>query len=408
MQVNTEKAASRVWFITGASSGLGHAVSAAALARGDRVAATARKPTALAALASKHPERLLALQLDVADAQAARQTIDRAVAHFGRIDIVFNNAGYGHIGAIEELSDAELRRQLEVNLLGVINVTRAALPHLRKQRSGHLVQMSSLNGVEGLVGGGYYAASKFAVEGLSESLAQEVADLGIKVMIVEPGPLRTRFLNDKSAKWAKSIADYADSVGKGRETLRAMDGKQPGDPQRAAHAILKAIDADRPPLRLPLGRIAIQHIRSGLEAKRKQLDAWAELGATADFPQREHTDLIRSAYAAFNDRRIEAGVQLMEPEVDWPKVPEGGFVHGRDEVRRHWDEQFSRTNPQIQVEEVKERGNDCVEAHVRQIVRDTDGQKLADDRLVHVFTIANDRIARMEISDHGLIARNSK
>jgi hypothetical protein len=257
--------------------------------------------------------------------------------------------------------------------------------------------MSSLNGVEGLVGGGYYAASKFAVEGLSESLAQEVAHLGIKVTIVEPAPFRTRFLNDKSARWAKPIADYADSVGKAREMLRQMDGKQPGDPRRAADAILRAIDANPPPLRLPLGRMAIDHIRSGLAAKGKELDAWAELAASADFPQHEHADLIRRAYAAFNGREIDAGVKLMDPEVDWPKVPEGGFVHGREQVRRHWGEQFRQANPQIEVEEVRECSDDCVEAHVRQIVRDLDGRKLADDRLVHVFTIDNDRISRMEI-----------
>ena len=147
--------------------------------------------------------------------------VRRAAEHFGHIDVVFNNAGYGHVGSVEELSDAELRRQLDVNLLGNINVTRAVLPYLRRQGSGHLVQMSSLNGVEGLVGASYYAASKFGIEGFSESLADEVAPFGIKVTIVEPGPFRTRFLSSASAKWAKPMPEYEETVGKARHAPRA-------------------------------------------------------------------------------------------------------------------------------------------------------------------------------------------
>ena len=175
---NGAKQIDRVWFVTGASSGLGRAISQAVLDRGHRLVAATRTPGTVQELVHQHPDRALAIALDVTDASASRAALSEAVARFGRLDVVVNNAGYGHVGAVEELSDAELREQLDVNLFGVINVTRAALPHLRRQRSGHFVQMSSLNGVEGLAGGGYYAASKFAIEGLSESLADEVAPSG--------------------------------------------------------------------------------------------------------------------------------------------------------------------------------------------------------------------------------------
>jgi NAD(P)-dependent dehydrogenase (short-subunit alcohol dehydrogenase family) len=278
------KQSDRVWFVTGASSGFGRAIGRALLDRGQRLVAATRDPEAVAELVDRDPERVMALALDVTDAAGSRAAFAEAVGRFGRVDVVVNNAGYGHVGAVEELTDAELRQQLEVNLFGVINVTRAALPHLRRQRSGHLVQMSSVNGVEGLAGGGYYAASKFAIEGLSESLADEVAPLGIRVTIVEPGPHRTRFASARSARWARPIADYADTVGRTRDVLDQLDGNQPGDPARAADAILAAVETDEPPLRLPLGQMALDSIRARLDARLEELEAWAQLGATSDFP----------------------------------------------------------------------------------------------------------------------------
>jgi NAD(P)-dependent dehydrogenase (short-subunit alcohol dehydrogenase family) len=277
----------RVWFVTGTSSGFGSAVGTAVLEHGDRLAATARDRDSIAPLVDESPDHAMALPLDVRDADAARDAVDEVVSRFGQVDVVLNNAGYGHVGAIEELTDAELRQQLDVNLLGVINVTRAALPHMRRQRSGHFVQMSSLNGVEGLVGGGYYTASKFAVEGLSETLADEVAHLGIKVTIVEPGPHRTRFANAKSAKWSEPMEDYEDSVGMARKTIRDMDGNQPGDPVRAAEAIIEVVEADQPPLRLPLGQMALDNIRAKLNGQLDELEEWSELSATSDFPPAE-------------------------------------------------------------------------------------------------------------------------
>ena len=274
----------RVWFVTGASSGFGRAVSETVLRHGDRLVATGRDPDSIQDLADRHPNQAHVLRLGVTDAKAAQAAIEETVAHFGEIDVVVNNAGYGHIGAVEELTDAEWRQQFDVNLFGVINVTRAALPRMRAQRSGHLVQMSSLNGIEGLVGGAYYTASKFAIEGFSESLAEEVAHLGIKVTIVEPGPHRTRFLDSRSAKSAKPMPDYADSVGQTREAMTRLDGSQPGDPVRAAEAIYRAVEADKPPRRLPLGQLALDSIRAKLKAQLLELHTWADLSASSDFP----------------------------------------------------------------------------------------------------------------------------
>jgi NAD(P)-dependent dehydrogenase (short-subunit alcohol dehydrogenase family) len=282
----------RVWFVTGGSSGFGRAVSETALDNGDQLVVTARNVDAIRALANRGRERALALRLDVTDATAAKEAVSETVAHFGRVDVVFNNAGYGHVGAVEELSDAELRQQIEVDFFGVVNVTRAALPHMRRQRSGHFVQMSSLNGVEPLPGGAFYTAAKFAVEGFSESLAGEVAHLGIKVTIVEPAPFRTRFLSNESARWSRPMDDYDASVGQVRRTLRQMDGKQPGDPARAAQAIIQAVEAENPPLRLPLGQIALDHIRAALDAEARELETWAHLSATTDF---QHADANQSS-----------------------------------------------------------------------------------------------------------------
>jgi NAD(P)-dependent dehydrogenase (short-subunit alcohol dehydrogenase family) len=274
----------RVWLVTGASSGFGQAIGRAALEAGDRVVVTARDVGRLGQLADREPERVLALELDVTDAAEARSVVAKAHDHFGRLDVVVNNAGFGHIGAVEELSDPEWHRQLEVNLFGVVNVTRAALPWMRQQRSGHLVQMSSLNGIEALPGGAYYVASKFAVEGFSESLAGEVAHLGIKVTIVEPGPHRTSFASERSARWADPIDDYEASVGQTRAIIGQLDGNQPGDPERAARIILGVVDADEPPLRLPLGQIALDNIRAKLQGQLAELERWSDLSGSSDFP----------------------------------------------------------------------------------------------------------------------------
>ena len=275
MNMSTDPA--RVWLITGASSGIGRALATAVLDRGERVVATARERDRVAEFERRHPGRALAASLDVADADQARATIDAAVGAFGRIDVVVNNAGYGLFGALEELADDELRRQFETNVFGALNVTRAALPQLRRQRRGHIVQMSSLEGVApALAGESAYAATKFAVEGLCEALAREVGHLGVRVTIVEPGPVRTDFASGAVAKPPR-IDDYDASVGDALRLFAQLAGNQPNDPARVAAGIIEAVDADRPPLRLALGTEALEAIRDKLDGQRRELDAWEEV-----------------------------------------------------------------------------------------------------------------------------------
>jgi NAD(P)-dependent dehydrogenase (short-subunit alcohol dehydrogenase family) len=273
---------SRVWFITGASRGLGRALTEEVLDSGERVLATARRTDKIRDLPRRHPGQAAATTLDVTDPAQIRDAVDRGLDEFGRMDVLVNNAGYGLLGALEELSDEELRSQFETNLFGLVNVTRAVLPHFRAQRSGHIVQISSLSGVVPNPGESAYAATKFALEGMSESLAQELAHLGIRVTIVEPGPVRTEFAG-RSLKRADPIDDYADSVGQVRELLVQLDGSQPNDPARVAQAIIEATHQDQPPLHLPLGEQAINGIRQHLSERSQELDQTEPLGAATAF-----------------------------------------------------------------------------------------------------------------------------
>ncbi len=273
---------SRVWFITGTSSGFGREIAAAALDAGDRVVATARRVDGLADLVERAPERVRTVAVDVTDPAAVRHAVDVAVGEFGRIDVVVNNAGYGSRGAIEELSDQQIRAQFDVNVFGVIEVLRAVLPVMRTQRSGHVVQMSSVGGVTATLGGAAYAGTKFALEGLSEGLALELAPLGIAVTLVEPGPFRTDFAG-RSAAHGGPIEDYAPIMEASRERFLAQDGCQPGDPTRAARAIVDLVGLDDPPLRLPLGAAAFDRIRERLTARLADLDAVEPLGRDTDF-----------------------------------------------------------------------------------------------------------------------------
>lgn len=265
---------SRVWFITGASSGLGRALAETALERGQRVVATARNQQDVSDLPERYPGRAIATRLDVTSSEQARGAVDDGLAAFERIDVVVNNAGYGLFGALEDLSDEDLRREFETNVFGAFNVMRAVLPQLRSQRSGHIVQISSLEGVAPAVAGeSAYAGTKFAVEGVCEGLALDVGHLGIKVTIVEPGPLRTDFALGATTR-APESPDYAESVGKAFEWFEGLAGNQPNDPARAAQAIMEAVEADEPPLRLALGREALNLIREKLERLNRDLDAW--------------------------------------------------------------------------------------------------------------------------------------
>jgi NAD(P)-dependent dehydrogenase (short-subunit alcohol dehydrogenase family) len=274
----------RVWLITGASSGLGRALAQAALGRGERVAATARDLESVREFERDHPDRALAVELDVTDQAAAESAIAKTVERFDRLDAVASNAGFGLFGALEELSDDELRREFDTNVFGAVNVIRAALPEMRARRSGHIVQISSLEGVApALAGETAYAGTKFAIEGICEALAKEIAHLGIRVTIVEPGPLRTDFADGATVE-PPAAADYEESVGGALEWFEDLAGKQPNDPARVAEAVMQAVDSPEPPLRLALGVEAIEAIRGKLDGQRAELDAWEELGASTAIP----------------------------------------------------------------------------------------------------------------------------
>lgn len=262
----------RVWLITGASSGFGRAITEAAVAAGDIVIATARNASVLADIADAHPGQVEALPLDITDTAAIDAAVADVIKRHGRIDVLVNNAGRGHVGALEETTDAELRSLFEVHVFGPAALTRAVLPHMRSRGSGAIVQMSSMGGQISFAGFSAYSATKFALEGLSEALVEEVRPLGIKVLIVEPGAFRTGLFGNTSA--SGQIADYAGTVGATRRMIDTNDGAQPGDPAKAAAAILAALGAPVTPLRLPLGDDAVDAITGHLDHVRAELTTW--------------------------------------------------------------------------------------------------------------------------------------
>jgi len=275
----------RVWFITGASRGFGALIAEAALAAGDAVVATARDPATVTARLGTH-ERLLATRLDVTSEAEAHEAAGAAVKKFGRIDILVNNAGFGLLGAIEEASAAETQRLFNTNVFGLLGVTRAVLPHLRRQRSGHVINVSSVGGYTGYPGWGVYGATKFAVEGLTEALAGEVAPLGIKVTVVEPGFFRTNFLDESSlVRTAQEIDDYRDSVGKTRAHAADVNGGQRGDPRKLAQAFLQLANAKNPPLRLPLGSDTLERIEAKNAHVAKEIATWRAVATSTDFTE---------------------------------------------------------------------------------------------------------------------------
>ena len=277
----------RIWFITGASTGFGRLLAEEVLKAGGKVIATARKLDKVVDLEKQYPKSAKALALDVTDAGQIDSAVAQAVAHFGRVDVLVNNAGYGVAGAVEEVSEAEFMPMFETNVFGLIRVTRAFLPHLREQRSGHILNLSSIGGVVASPGMGYYNASKFAVEGLSEALAAELAPLGIHVTIVEPGPFRTDFLGRSGVVAEKRIADYDNTAANMRKYFAENDGKQPGDPLRAVHAMIQVVESPTPPLRLLLGKAALTRLRGKLDTWQKEIAAWERVAVGADFQEGE-------------------------------------------------------------------------------------------------------------------------
>jgi NAD(P)-dependent dehydrogenase (short-subunit alcohol dehydrogenase family) len=274
--------AKRTWFITGASSGFGLAFAKYALAKGHNVVATARRLDALEEIATQAPERFLALALDVTQPQDAAAAINAAIARFERIDVLVNNAGYGIVGAFEETPQDELRALMETNFFGAMNVTRAALPAFRARRSGAIVNISSLGGQLSFAGFSAYSASKFALEGASEALAQELKPFGIKVLIVEPGQFRTGFAG-AGLRHMPLIDAYKDVIGGTRDFARNMDGTQPGDPMKAAAAIETALESPNTPLRLQLGADAVDAVRNHAETLLSDLGTWETLARGTAF-----------------------------------------------------------------------------------------------------------------------------
>lgn len=265
----------KVWLITGANSGFGRAIAEAAIAEGDIVVATARRITALDDLAAEHPGQVDVLPLDVTDPAAIDAGVQDVIDRHGRIDVLVNNAGRTHVGAAEETTDAELRDLFEVHLFGPVALTRAVLPHMRERRSGAIVQISSMGGQLSFAGFGAYSATKFALEGMSEALADEVRPHGIKVLIVEPGAFRTGLFGSASASDPKP--EYVDTVGRTRQMIEESAGTQPGDPAKAAAAILTALAAPSTPLRLPLGDDAVDAILIHLDRTTADLRTWEKL-----------------------------------------------------------------------------------------------------------------------------------
>ncbi|WP_275466988.1 oxidoreductase [Streptomyces noursei] len=270
---------SRTWLVTGASSGFGRAIVEAAVAAGDFVVAAARRTAALDELVAAHPGRVVAQRLDVTDVAAAESAVGELVERYGRIDVLVNNAGRGVVGAVEETTDRELREVMDLHLFGPAALTRAVLPHMRRRRSGAIVQMSSMGGRFAFAGVGAYCA----LEGLSEALAAEVAPLGIKVLIVEPGAFRTGFAAAGTLRRSAALPAYEETVGPVRASLAASDGTQPGDPAKAAAALLTALDAEHTPLRLPLGNDAADALSAHWDGSRAEFAAWEELCRSTDF-----------------------------------------------------------------------------------------------------------------------------
>jgi NAD(P)-dependent dehydrogenase (short-subunit alcohol dehydrogenase family) len=273
----TNRESGRVWLITGATSGFGRAIAEAALAAGDTVVGAARSPQRLKDLVAAHPDRIEAVEFDVTDTHRAARVVDAVLDRWGRIDVLVNNAGRTQVGALEETTERELRDLFELHFFGPAALTREVLPHMRRAGGGAVVQMSSVGGQTTAPGFGAYCATKFALEGLTETLAQEV-DFGVRFIIVEPGAFRTGLFNRDAAYLSEPMPEYEATVGPTREYVSTGGGSQPGDPAKAAQAILTALDAPEPPLRLVLGGDAIDNIRARLTSVSDELTAWEALG----------------------------------------------------------------------------------------------------------------------------------
>ena len=276
----------KVWFITGCSSGFGKALSELLLKEGELVVATARQLDSLLHLRAlaKNPKQLLTLALDVTKTDQIQAAVTTAISHFGRIDVCVNNAGYGAVGALEEVSEKEIRAVFDTNVFGLIEVSRAITPYFRKQKSGRFINLSSVAGMVALPGASIYAATKFAVEGFSEALAGELAPFGVKLTIIEPGGVRTEFAN-RSLKVAPYHPDYSEALAVSRKYYETIGGNQPGDPVACAKLMMEIGRHPNPPLRLIMGKIALGRVEKKLEEYAKEREVWREQTLLTDFPE---------------------------------------------------------------------------------------------------------------------------
>jgi NAD(P)-dependent dehydrogenase (short-subunit alcohol dehydrogenase family) len=277
------KTKSLVWFVTGTSQGFGYELVRAALQRGDSVVATSRQPEKVVAAFKNDSARLMAIPLDLRSEASISTGVEAAIKRFGKIDVLVNNAGHGMLGAVEEVTDAEVLSVYETNVFGLLRLTRAVLPHLRQRKSGHIVNLSSIGGLVGLPGWGIYCSTKFAVEGLSEALAQEVAPLGIKVIVVEPGPFRTYFLGTSLTTAKNKFPDYDQTAGRTRSAAPERNGNQPGDPVLAVEAIINAVLSENPPLHLILGAFAFEKANAKLDVLKQEFADWREVALSTDY-----------------------------------------------------------------------------------------------------------------------------
>ena len=274
----------KVWFITGCTSGFGSILCKQLLERGESVVATARKPELLDELKklSQKPDQLLTLKLDVTNNEDIKLAVNHAIEKFGRIDVLINNAGFGHVGALEEITENDIRRSFDTNVFGLIEVTRAVLPTMHNQQSGYILNLSSVAGIAAIPGAGIYAATKFAVEGLSEALAAEIAPFNIKLTLIEPGAFRTQFANG-SLKTAIPMKEYDGILDNTRKLYQTIGGNQPGDPDKAARIMIELVDHPTPPLRLVLGGIALKRARDKMERFSKEMMDWENTSTNVDF-----------------------------------------------------------------------------------------------------------------------------
>ena len=284
----------KVWLITGCSTGFGRELAQIAAQQGDFVVGTLRQDDQVEAFDYLVPEHTLGVKLDVTQPEQIKAGVQKALETHGRIDVLVNNAGYGSLGALEEVPDDEIRKQFEVNVFGAINMIKAVLPTMRKQRSGHILNITSIAGLQGYPGVGAYNASKFALEGIGESLAADVKHLGIKVINIEPGPFRTDWAGRSANYTQNQIEDYADSAGKNLQSLEKVSGNQPGDPIKAAQAMYDVVQLEHPPMHLPLGRPAYQRVRTKLADFQQELDQFEDLGLPTDYTEEELAGMARS------------------------------------------------------------------------------------------------------------------